>query len=280
MMIIGAVLFLMTTVAFPWKALSRIDAIGYYMNMLKEFAVQDFFAPVRHPVTKLVRSYDRRLFGKTSENHYDDLRSRFVSGFNQEYSYPFAFEKKFFVAKFEDCKLRPKEMFQKICHRLCIPFQERMLLAEAPESGNIHGEDIKGFDLLPLQRKIDHVFSSFDNLRLEMFYSQILEHYEYEYFNFNEHNLSDDDVKKLFSIPLRMEEFLFDQCYSNVKEDTEWTREFDYPCEERDRKMYFQNKGEIRAFLYDIMVNGYKISRYGTIRFPYFVRSDIKVRGE
>ena len=36
MMIIGAVLFLMTTVAFPWKALSRIDAIGYYMNMLQD----------------------------------------------------------------------------------------------------------------------------------------------------------------------------------------------------------------------------------------------------
>ena len=36
MMIIGAILFLMTTVAFPWKALSRIDAIGYYMNMLQD----------------------------------------------------------------------------------------------------------------------------------------------------------------------------------------------------------------------------------------------------
>lgn len=248
-----------------------------FFNMLKEFALVDYFVPVRNPIIKLVRSYDRNLFGKTCENQYDDLTGRFISGFNQTFSYPDAFEHKFVAAKLEDCKLYPKEMFQKICYTLCIPYHDSMLKAEAPESGNIDGECIKGFDLLPLNRKIDHVFSDFDKVRLEIFYSQICEYYGYDYYDFDEQPLTDEEVKILFSKPFRIESELFDRCYTRVEEDMEWKRKFDFENTDLSgKKIWFDSKEEVRDILYKILIRGYTISRYEKIKFPFFIRKSIQ----
>lgn len=248
-----------------------------YFNMLKEFTLVDYFAPVRNPVIKLVRCYDRDLFGATCENHYDDLGGRFMSGFNQKYSYPDAFEHKYVVAKFEDCKLYPKEMFQKICYALCIPFDDAMLGAEARESAIYEGEYTRGFDLSPLNRKVDHVFSDFDKFRLEMFYSQMNEHYGYEYYDFDEQPITDEEVEMLFSKPFRIEDRLFDRCYTRVEEDREWNRKFDFENTNLAmEKIWFDDRDELRATLKALLIKGYKISRYEKIKFPFFIRKSIQ----
>ena len=248
-----------------------------YFNMLKEFAMVDYFAPVRNPIVKLVRCYDRNAFGVTCENHYDDLGGRFMSGFNQKYSYPDAFEHKYVVAKFEDCKLYPKEMFQKICYTLCIPYDETILEAEARDNEVYEGEHTKGFDLAPLNRRIDHVFSAFDRFRLELFYSQINEHYGYEYYDFSEQPITDEEVEMLFDKPFRFEDRLFDRCYTRVEEDKEWTRKFHFANTDLTaKKIWFDNKEELRATLKNLLIKGYRISRYEKIRFPFFIRKSIQ----
>lgn len=247
-----------------------------YFNMLKEFALVDYFAPVRDPIIKLVRCYDRNLFGATCENQYDDLGGRFLSGFDQKYSYPDAFEHKYVAAKFEECKMYPDEMFKKICEVLCIPYDKAILEAEARESGIFEGEYVKGFDLSPVNRRIDHVFSEFDKVRLEMFYSQMNEHYGYESYDFIEQPITDEEVEMLFSKPFRVEDRLFDRCYTRVEEDKEWTRAFDFQSTDRTKKTWFESKEEVRAFLKDTLMKGYKVSRYEKIKFPYFVRKSVQ----
>lgn len=247
-----------------------------FFNMIKEFSLVDYFAPVRDPIIKLVRAYDRGLFGITCENHFADLRGRILNGFDQKYSYPDAFDHKYVVAKFEECKLYPQEMFSKICYTLCIPYSDLMLEAEARESGNIEGECIKGFDLLPVNRKIDHVFSDFDKVRLEMLYSQICEHYGYDYYDFDEQPITDEEIELLFSKPFRVENQLFDRCYTRVEEDTEWKRKFDFENTAVDAKLWFDSKEEVRETMLKLMMEGYKISRYENIKFPFFIRKSIQ----
>ena len=200
----------------------------------------------------------------------------FSSPIDTKHGYKDIFKHKYFVAKFEDCKIKPNDMFRKICSQLCIPFQEKMLYSEAPESGNIEGENIKGMDLLPLNRRIDHIFSSFDKLRLDIIYAQMAEHYGYEYFDFAEHDLTDEEIDSLLLKPLRIEQYLFEKCYSRVKEDMEWDREYDFVYKGSKAKMYFEDADELRHEMVEIMRKMYGISRYEKIKFPFFLRASIE----
>lgn len=247
-----------------------------YEKILSEFKVIDYLAPIRNPNVRLARFYDRRSFGAVFENHYDDLKVKLLNGFDQRFGHRNAFRHKYVAVKFEDCKMYPQEMFRKICYTLCIPYQEAMLSAEAIDDGLFVGQYIKGFDLSPVNREIGHVFSTLDEVKLELFYSQINEHYGYKYYDFEEQPITDEEVESLFSIPFRMEADLYDKAYTRVKEDREF-HDFDYKnTDPNGENIYFSSKEDLHGVLKDMLMKGYKISRYEKIRFPYFIRKGIQ----
>lgn len=244
-----------------------------YSNMLKEFAIVDYLVPVRDPIVKLARNYTWNIFGWTYENQYKDLNSVFFNSFDHEWGYTDIEGHKCIDVRFEDCKLYPQEMFRKICCAFCIPYHASMFDIKA--DGVYHdGEQVKGFDPAPLNRRIDQYFSDFDKVRLEMFYSQISEHYGYDSYDFDEQPVTDEEAAAMFAKPFRIERELYDTCYSRVDEDIDWK-----PRLKQDSdlgKNWFENKEELHDALEKLLIKGYRISRYEKIRFPFLIRKSIQ----
>lgn len=121
----------------------------------------------------------------------------------------------YYVHRFEDLKLYPKETALMLCRILNIPFEDNMLSSSYSEeeiirqnkNGNLEktGKLITGFDLTPLYRQVDDVFSEFDQIRLRIFYDFILRHYGYPRFNFDECPMNDQDIYFLLKFPFRCE---------------------------------------------------------------------------
>ncbi len=177
-----------------------------YNNITVSFPYFKVLTCVREPVQCFGRSY---IYGLAGWNEFqtkyllamDYCHTQFMNSLMLTRYYGF---------RFEDLKNKPENMCREICKELNVPFESNMLEVEAPMKDKETGEVIKGFDKKSLHRDVSGVLSEFDQLRLKIFYDPILRYYGYPTFPFEEHPLSEDIVRKLFSYPFRFE-------YANLK---------------------------------------------------------------
>ena len=166
------------------------------------------------------------------------------------------FKDKYYVYRFEDLKLYPEETCRAICECLNVPYSDEMMKADYTRRSSF-GEVVKGFDTSPLYRKIDHVYSDFDVVRLKIYYDILLKHYGYETFDFNECPVTDEDVKYLLKFPFRFEKNL-------IKEHTIDNLEAQ----------------EIRNKIYNSMIEALKLAKAGKIILPKVIKPKIEDKKE
>ena len=82
--------------------------------------------------------------------------------------------------KFEDLKLKPKEMLQILCEKFSISWSDTLL------NTTLHGEqdyygDITGFDLAPVYRTYETYYSVFDRFRISLINGPLQKKYGYPY---------------------------------------------------------------------------------------------------
>ncbi len=85
-----------------------------------------------------------------------------------------------FILKFEDLKLKPKEMLQILCEKFSISWSDTLL------NTTLHGEqdyygDITGFDLAPVYRTYETYYSVFDRFRISLINGPLQKKYGYPY---------------------------------------------------------------------------------------------------
>jgi len=172
-----------------------------YNNITVSFPYFKVLTCVREPIQCFGRSY---IYGLVGWNEFqtkyllamDYCHTQFMNSLMLTKYYGF---------RFEDLKNKPEGMCREVCKKLNVPYESDMLEAEAPMKDKATGEVIKGFDKKALHRDVSTVLSEFDQLRLKIFYDPILRYYGYPTFPFEEHPLSDDIIRDLFSYPFRFE---------------------------------------------------------------------------
>jgi len=110
---------------------------------------------------------------------------------------------RYYAARFEDIKLYPEKTCRAICKVWDIPYDEKMLKVDCPETNK--GQTVRGFDITPIQRPVDYAFSEFDVVRMKIFYDPILKHYGYPSFDFEECPISKSELIMLLRLPFRFE---------------------------------------------------------------------------
>lgn len=172
-----------------------------FTAFIKLFKYYSIFNSTRNPIIASGRAYQygRRIF------LYNDYKSIFHMDKD--------FHNNYYSFKFEDIKQYPRETISAICEYLNVPFDEAMLHTKAQfmtKDSNAKKEIVKGFDLAPLHRNVDSVFSKFDQARLTIFYEPILKHFDYPCNK--DPNVTFDNLDKLLKEP-----FLFEQDYARIK---------------------------------------------------------------
>lgn len=198
-----------------------------YNNIVLSFPYYTVLTCVREPIRRFGSSYIVGLVG------WNKFQTQYLLGMdycNTQFLHPSMFSK-YYGYRFEDLKTKPEIMCKVICKHLNVPYEDCMLKAEAPMKNNATNEVIKGFDQKALHRDISGILSEFDQLRLKIFYDPILRYYGYPTFPFEEHPLSEDIVKKLFSYPFRFEYINFKH-YRNAPPNVlhEWIQEVLQKC--------------------------------------------------
>lgn len=220
-----------------------------YNEIIMSFSYKTVLTSMREPIITFARSYD---YGLVVWNQFatqyilasDYAHTAFLPKELYDYYYGY---------RFEDLKQYPVETLIEICKVLNVPYEEKMLKAEAPMNDE-RCEDVKGFDQRALHRKSDHVFSDFDKMRLQIFYEPILKYYGYPSFDLEEYPLSVEEVKKLFSYRFR-----FEKCYRE--------RYKDIVPEEHELHHWIQNT----------LCTSYEKYRSGSkIQFPKLIRPKIE----
>ena len=161
---------------------------------------------------------------------------------------------KYYSYRFEDLKMYPEETCRAICEVLNVPYDSAMLEVDAPQK-TIEGTTIHGFDMSPLHRNLDSMFSEFDKLRLKIFFDIFLKHFGYEdTFNFEECPINENDMFFLLKFPFR-----FEKKYAEKKN--------------KDLK-------EIRAYFHRLMFFTWKLAIEGKIVLPKVIKPLIKEKNK
>ena len=223
--------------------------VNLYEEIVKQFPYKIVLTSMREPIMTLARAYDFGLVG------WDYFQTQYVvaSTYNHTYFLSEELDQYYYGYRFEDLKKYPKQQLSSLCRLLNIPFEEQMLEATVPMEHN-NGEVTVGFDQAPLTRKIEKELSSFDQMRLKIYYEPILKYYGYPSFDLEEYPLTEEEVFQLFKYPFRFEK-------ENGRKH----------CEAPKQE-------ELRRWIEEIMVQTYHGYRQGAkIRFPKLVEPDWEV---
>lgn len=221
-----------------------------YEEIVKQFPYKIVLTSMREPIMTLARAYDYGLVGwnKFQTQHIVTstyTHTQFLSEDLDQYYYGY---------RFEDLKKYPKQQLYSLCRLLNIPFEEQMLEATAPMEHK-NGEVTVGFDQTPLTRKIEKELSTFDQMRLKIYYEPILKYYGYPSFDSEEYPLSEEEIYQLFKYPFRFERLNKEKFGRNAPKDE-----------------------ELRRWIEEIMIQTYHGYRQGAkIRFPKLVEPDWEV---
>lgn len=173
-----------------------------YNEILHHFPYCTVLTCMRNPITVFGRSYQYGLIGWNKfQTQYilasDYTHAQFLSDqLKQEY----------WGYKFEDLKTKPEDVIRGICHLLNIPFENRLLNVEVPMTDK-SGSTVRGFDQTPLHRDVSKVLSDFDQIRLKIFYSPILQYYGYDQFPSSLHPMSEQLIRDLLAVPFCFESY-------------------------------------------------------------------------
>lgn len=175
-----------------------------FTAFIKLFKYYSIFNSTRNPIIAAGRAYQygKRIF------LYNDYKSIFHM--DKE------FQKKYYSFKFEDIKQYPRETIKAICEYLNVPFDEAMLQTKAQfqtRNSDAQKEIVKGFDLAPLRRNVDSVFSKFDQARLAVFFEPIFKHFNYPCER--DPNINFNTLASLLNQP-----FLFEEDYAKIRNET------------------------------------------------------------
>lgn len=164
----------------------------------------------------------------------------------------------YYVHRFEDLKLKPYETCLALCKLFNVPYEPQMLVSDYTEyNGTIDivhqrvertKEKVVGYDLTPLYRNVDDVLSEFDQLRLKIFFTPFLKYYGYEYFDFDECPMSDEDIYFLLKFPFKKEKEYVESGRENI------------------------TQAQLRKSLHNNMFYFWKMQQEGKIIFPKFIR--------
>lgn len=113
--------------------------------------------------------------------------------------------------RFEDMKLHPDQVWEKICEILDIAWDEKIREAfeKSPAGSYIVSDNVvKGFDTKPVYYSYDEFFDAFDRLRLDMVFQEKNKAYGYSFVEEEKYPPEFDDRIRLFEIPFRFESYM------------------------------------------------------------------------
>ncbi len=113
--------------------------------------------------------------------------------------------------RFEDIKLYPKQITEKLCEILEIPWNDALLTTTISGENYAYvsnGEIITGFNLKPVYYSYDEYFDEFDKLRLALIFREKNKAYGYSYLSSNKIVHAGLDIDKIFNIPFLFENFI------------------------------------------------------------------------
>ncbi len=114
--------------------------------------------------------------------------------------------------RFEDLKLEPRVVLQRICDSMGIPWDDRLLEASLlgkPTTFVSHGEKVKGFALKQVYYTYEEYFDSLDRMKLDILFSRVNEAYDYPYMKRERLPLDDEEIVKLFLVPFKFEKYIY-----------------------------------------------------------------------
>lgn len=186
-----------------------------FIPLVQSFPYHAVLTCFREPIRTFASCYWRGLVV------WNKFQTQFVLASDYTYTQFLnqALKARYYGYRFEDLKLHPEQMCRKICKFLNIPYDKKMLRADAVYHGN-DGKDVRGFETTAVNRNIDSVFSEFDRIRLQIFYEPIHKYYGYPTFDSEEYKLPDEEINQLFSYPFRFERH-YREFYRQYPEEAE-----------------------------------------------------------
>ena len=112
--------------------------------------------------------------------------------------------------RFEDLKLYPQETTEKICAFLRIPWSETCMhiTTNGDDGGIVDGTE--GFDITPVYKLHDEYLSALDKYRIELLNVKNFRVQGYDLKYYDGQRYSDEELKKLFDLPFKVETQTFD----------------------------------------------------------------------
>lgn len=221
-----------------------------YEEIVKEFPYQVVVTSMRNPIMTLARAYDYGLIGHDRFQTQYMVASTYVhTQFLSE-----EFDEIYYGYCFENLKKYPRQQLYSLCRLLNIPMEDVMFESKVSMTSN-SGEVTQGFEQSALLRNTEKELSTFDQMRLKIYYEPILKYYEYDSFDSEEYPLSEEEIYQLFKYPFRFERLNKEKFGRNAPKDE-----------------------ELRRWIEEIMVQTYHGYRQGVkIRFPKLVEPDWEV---
>ena len=228
-----------------------------YFELMKYFKYPAVEATIREPIMRLMRQISSLGIGNTIES----LQSTVSSTYSHSKCLPhWLTEKGFFVAKFEDLKLKPEQTLRAICRVFNIPYTEKLLSGKMGIWGvlftNEKGEQLKGFDQRSVKRDISHMATTYDMQRLNLFYWPIHHYFGYPCAK-EQMKVSKEYAEQIFSVP-----FLFEKQYAKQQQNYLNARNHVHEQQRDDLERLIQRKycldpADIRSILQKTMLDGY-----------------------
>ena len=112
--------------------------------------------------------------------------------------------------RFEDLKLYPQETTEKICAFLRIPWSKTCMhiTTNGDDGGIVDGTE--GFDITPVYKLHDEYLSALDKYRIELLNVKNFRVQGYDLKYYDGQRYSDEELKKLFDLPFKVETQTFD----------------------------------------------------------------------
>ena len=219
-----------------------------FYDLVLDFPYHVILGSMREPILSVGRFYQISSIGNKGAG--------FISVFDY-YNYflnqniPQNLLDKWYMYRFEDLKLHPKETLMAICEVLNVPYDEKMLNEEAPAK-NVDGI-VKGFDTQPLHRNVDFALSKFDQMRLQIYFDVILRHFNYPTFDFEECPMNEQEFFFLLKFPFRFENHYI-----------------------KSKKLSKEETENLRKYFHNNMFTLWKLAKEGHIVLPKVIKNAVK----
>lgn len=183
----------------------------HYYNLMKSFAYPSIVAAVREPMTQLVRWVEAAGLS-SNVPFFTDMISQI---YNHSKGIPqWILDSGYYVARLEDLKKYPEDSVRAVCEAMNIPYQMELLNGKVGMFGvvfkNEKGEALSGFDPRSLNRTLSNSLNEFDKKRLELIYGEAKRYFRYD--TPDDIEYSEEEIRKLFSIPFQFEK-IYAECH-------------------------------------------------------------------